>query len=193
MAIRAVFFDVGETLIDETRHWGEWADEMGVPRFTFFAALGGVIARGQHHRKVFEVLDPTFDVAAAETRRRARGMRYEFREIDFYPDAIPCLTRLKRDGIVVGIAGNQPEGCENALSRAGVAADVLASSHAWGVEKPSAEFFHRIVASCGLPAKEIAYVGDRVDNFAGARGWALSHLDSSRAVGVPESRSDRQE
>src|SRR5277367_627795 len=26
MPIRAVCFDVGETLIDETRHWGEWAD-----------------------------------------------------------------------------------------------------------------------------------------------------------------------
>ncbi len=34
MPIRAVCFDVGETLIDETRHWGEWADFLGVPRLT---------------------------------------------------------------------------------------------------------------------------------------------------------------
>lgn len=39
--IEAVVFDVGETLIDETRQWGEWADWLGVPRFTFLAALGG--------------------------------------------------------------------------------------------------------------------------------------------------------
>src|SRR6266446_6422224 len=32
MAIRLVVFDVGETLIDESRMWGEWADWLGVPR-----------------------------------------------------------------------------------------------------------------------------------------------------------------
>ncbi len=30
MAIRAVFFDVGETLVDETRAWGSWADWLGL-------------------------------------------------------------------------------------------------------------------------------------------------------------------
>src|SRR5439155_14968561 len=34
-ALKAVVFDVGETLVDETRHWGEWADRAGVPRLTF--------------------------------------------------------------------------------------------------------------------------------------------------------------
>jgi FMN phosphatase YigB (HAD superfamily) len=32
------------------------------------------------------------------------------------------------------------------------------------VEKPSPEFFGRVVAECGCPAAEIAYVGDRLDN-----------------------------
>ena len=26
MAIKVVFFDIGETLVDETRQWGGWAD-----------------------------------------------------------------------------------------------------------------------------------------------------------------------
>ncbi len=30
--IHAVVFDVGETLIDETRAWGVWADHLGIPR-----------------------------------------------------------------------------------------------------------------------------------------------------------------
>ncbi len=38
--MKAVVFDVGETLVDETRYWDEWADWLGVPRFTFFAVLG---------------------------------------------------------------------------------------------------------------------------------------------------------
>ena len=39
MPIKAVFFDLGETLIDETRMWREWAAYMDVPEQTFMAAL----------------------------------------------------------------------------------------------------------------------------------------------------------
>jgi hypothetical protein len=52
--IQALFFDIGETLVDETRQWGEWADWLGVTRLTFFAALGATIERGDHHRHVFD-------------------------------------------------------------------------------------------------------------------------------------------
>ena len=72
MVLKAVFFDVGETLIDETREWGLWADWLEIPRFTFFAALGMVIARGEHHRRVFEFFSPGFDFEAACCQRRAR-------------------------------------------------------------------------------------------------------------------------
>jgi hypothetical protein len=42
--IDAVVFDVGETLVDETREYGNWADWLGVPRHTFSAVFGAVIA-----------------------------------------------------------------------------------------------------------------------------------------------------
>ena len=58
MTIRAVVFDVGETLVDETRAWTAWADALKVPRLTFLATLGGVNARGGDHREVFEILRP---------------------------------------------------------------------------------------------------------------------------------------
>lgn len=164
MGIRAVFFDVGETLVDETRHWGLWADYLGVPRFTFYAALGSVISEGRHHRDVFHIFNPDFDYHAAWQERVARGEVYEFLASDFYPDAIPCLRELKQLGYKIGIAGNQPEGCEAALRHAGVEADVLASSALWGVEKPSPRFFEHIIASAGMSAEAIAYVGDHVTN-----------------------------
>ena len=44
--VRAVVFDLGETLVDETRVWGEWADTLGIPRLTFFAVLGSDDRRG---------------------------------------------------------------------------------------------------------------------------------------------------
>jgi hypothetical protein len=40
--IRAVFLDVGETIVDESREYGAWADWLGVPRHTFSAVLGAV-------------------------------------------------------------------------------------------------------------------------------------------------------
>ena len=53
---RWVCLDVGETIIDETRVWSTWADELGVPRLTFLAACGAVIERGGEHRDVFPMV-----------------------------------------------------------------------------------------------------------------------------------------
>ena len=67
--IRAVWFDVGETLIDESREYGTWADWLGVPRHTFSAMFGAVIARGGDYREVFQHFRPGFDL---EKERQAR-------------------------------------------------------------------------------------------------------------------------
>jgi HAD superfamily hydrolase (TIGR01549 family) len=162
--IGAIVFDVGETLIDETRHWGEWADWLGAPRLTFFALLGAAIERGEHHRAVFEHLRPGLDIEVETQRREAVGWTYRFEREDFYPDALPCLRRLRAAGYKIGIAGNQPRQAEAALAAAGVAADFIASSANWGVEKPSPGFFARLAAAAKVPSGEIAYVGDRLDN-----------------------------
>jgi FMN phosphatase YigB (HAD superfamily) len=42
--------------------------------------------------------------------------------------------------------------------------DLVGSSARWGVEKPSPEFYARLVDECGVEPARIAYVGDRVDN-----------------------------
>jgi hypothetical protein len=56
--IRAVAFDVGECLVDETREYGTWADWLGVPRHTFAAMLGAVIAQGRDYRETFRSSSP---------------------------------------------------------------------------------------------------------------------------------------
>jgi HAD superfamily hydrolase (TIGR01549 family) len=162
--IRAVCFDVGETLIDETRQWGEWADFLGVPRLTLFATLGMTMWRGQPHRRIFEIFRPDLDLATARRQRQAQGWRYDFRPEDLYPDAIPCLTALREQGMKVVISGNQPLEAEAALTRLGLPADVIASSAGWGVAKPAAGFFAKVIEAAGEPAHAIAYVGDRLDN-----------------------------
>lgn len=164
MPIRAVCFDVGETLIDETRHWLEWAAFLGVPPFTLFTAIGVTMERGQSLRRVFEIFRPDLDVSTARQVRAASGWVYDFVADDLYPDAVPCLAALRARGMKVLIAGNQPVESEAALHRLGLPVDVIASSGGWGVAKPDPQFFARVVEAAGVPAEAIAYVGDRLDN-----------------------------
>ena len=164
MPIRAVCFDVGETLIDETRHWLEWAAFLGVPALTFFTALGVTMERGQSFRRVFEIFRPDLDVPTARRQRAAQGWRYDFMPQDLYPDAMPCLAALRDRGFKVLIAGNQPVESEAALTRLELPADFIASSGGWGVSKPDPLFFSKVAEAAGVPPAEIAYVGDRLDN-----------------------------
>ncbi|MGE0415958.1 MAG: HAD family hydrolase [Acetobacteraceae bacterium] len=164
MPIRAVCFDVGETLIDETRHWIEWAEFLGVPPLTLFTAIGVTMERGESLRRVFEIFRPDIDVSTARQKRREQGWRYDFIHQDLYPDAIGCLATLRERGFKVLIAGNQPVESEDALIRLGVPHDFIASSAGWGVSKPDPRFFAKVIEAADVPAHEIAYVGDRLDN-----------------------------
>jgi HAD superfamily hydrolase (TIGR01549 family) len=164
MTIKAVFFDVGETLVNEERQWGLWADWLGVTRFTFFAAMGAVIAQKQHHSQVFEVIQPGFDRKAANLERQRAGIPDELQLSDFYADAIPCLQALKSRGYKVGLSGNQPTRAEELLTSYGLPVDYIASSSSWGIEKPDPRFFQKILQITALEAHEVAYVGDRLDN-----------------------------
>ena len=80
------------------------------------------------------------------------------------PDARACLADLRARGLKVLIAGNQPKEAESALRALDLPADFIASSAGWGVSKPDPRFFQNVVEAAGVPAADIAYVGDRVDN-----------------------------
>jgi len=162
--IKAVFFDVGETIVDETEMFGAWADWLGVPRHTFSAVFGAVLARGLDHQQTFQVLRPGFDLAAERQRRAEAGQPDEFSEEHLYPDAAPCLRALRAQGLLVGLAGNQPARTEAVLKAMSLDVDVIATSDGWGVKKPSPAFFERVVREAGCPPEQVLYVGDRIDN-----------------------------
>ncbi len=165
--IRSVVFDVGETLIDETRIFGRWADRLGVPRLAFFGTLGGVLAEGRPMLDAFRLVKPDFDLEAeleAWQRDEPHSLRENFDEADLYPDARPTLERLRGLGLRVIIAGNQPPQAADALRAMDLPAEGIYVSAQWGVAKPEREFFTRVIDVAGVPAEEILYVGDRVDN-----------------------------
>ena len=164
MTLRAVLFDVGETLIDETRLWEAWAAWLGVPHFTLMGVLGGLIERNQHHLAALEHFRPGFDLEKERAARRESGRAYHLEKSDLYADAIPSMEALKAAGFFVGVAGNQSLRAEERIRSWGLPADLVVSSERLGVEKPSTEFFRGVAELAGIDPRDCAYVGDRVDN-----------------------------
>jgi HAD superfamily hydrolase (TIGR01549 family) len=172
MAITAVFFDVGETLVDEERWWRQLCECAGLQPHVVWAALGVTIARGEEHDTLWSHLgcerpdgwweDLSYDLA------------------DLYPDAVPCLEEMRALGLRVGIVGNQTEALERWARESALPADVISSSASLGVRKPDSRFFAEVVRLAGAAQpSEVAYVGDRVDNDvlpALAAGLVAVHL-----------------
>jgi HAD superfamily hydrolase (TIGR01549 family) len=165
VTLKAVVFDVGETSVDETRARSAWADRLGIPRLTFLAVCGAVIASGNpDHREPFRIFRPDLDLREELRKREAAGVGDAITSEDLYPDAVDCLRALHDAGYRIGVVGNQPARAEAALAGLGLPLDLVGSSAGWGVEKPDPRFFARIAMELDLPAADIAYVGDRLDN-----------------------------
>ncbi|MFI6446599.1 HAD family hydrolase [Kitasatospora sp. NPDC050543] len=165
MTIRAVVFDVGECLVDETREYGTWADWLGVPRHTFVAQFGAVIAEGRDYRETFQVFRPGFDLYEERERRAAAGRPEWFGEDDLYPDVRPALARLRADGLWLAIAGNQTVRAGGLLRELFTGdVDLIGTSDDWGASKPDRLFFERVAEVTPAAPGEILYVGDRLDN-----------------------------
>ena len=176
--IRAVVFDVGETLLDESRAWSEWARWLGVSDLTLAAVLGATIARGRDHIEALRIVRPGFDLAAQRRARSEAGLPDGLRPADLYPDALPCIAALREMGLVVGAAGNTGVEVERFL-RASCGVEPVASSAGLGVAKPAPQFFAAIAELVGVDPGLIAYVGDRVDNDvlpALAAGMVAVHI-----------------
>jgi HAD superfamily hydrolase (TIGR01549 family) len=159
---RWIALDVGETLIDETRFWMAWADLLALPRLTFLAMCGAVIARGGQHWEVFDAF------GRADWRElvpRHQELCGPFREDDLYADALPTLAALRGLGYRVAVVANQPARRAAELRALGATPDVMAMSDELGVHKPAAEFFARALELMGNPdPADVAHVGDRLDN-----------------------------
>jgi FMN phosphatase YigB (HAD superfamily) len=157
--------------------------------------IGATIARGQTHTEVFRILRPDLDLDAARRERLASGMEdWRFPD-DFYPDVIDTLRAVRAAGYRIGIAGNQPDGADEALAGAGIDVDLIGSSASWGVQKPDPAFFARIARELDLPPERIAYVGDRIDNDvipAADAGMVAIHLRRGPWAWIQAGRETRR-
>jgi FMN hydrolase / 5-amino-6-(5-phospho-D-ribitylamino)uracil phosphatase len=188
---RWVVLDVGETLVDETRVFRTWAEIFGLPEFTLMAVLGGSISnadKADDWRRFFELIQhPDWQDSRPDFEARYGALRPE----DLYPDALRAIEGLKERGYRVGVTANQPARRHEELEALGVRVEAMGMSDAMGVHKPDPAFFARTLELLGSPPpRDVAYVGDRVDNdvrpsaAAGMRAiwvrrgpWGLLHED----------------
>ncbi|HUG65921.1 MAG TPA: HAD family hydrolase [Gaiellaceae bacterium] len=171
MALKAVVFDVGETLIDEERWWRRLAEREGLQPHVVWAALGVTIERGEEHTALWGHL--------GMDRPPRWWTETPYALEDLYPDALDCLRRTREAGYRVGIVGNQSETLEAWARESELPADVISSSASLGVRKPDPAFFARVAELMGCAPRDVAYVGDRVDNDvlpAAAAGLIAVHV-----------------
>ena len=158
---RWVILDVGETLIDETRIWSTWADELGIRRMTLMAAFGAIVARGEQYYDIGRYMgvdDWRAHRPAVESKLGG------FHPDDLYADVLPAMTLL-RERFRLAVIGNQPRERLEQLRSIGVDAEVMAMSDEMGVAKPDPAFFREARRRIGDPDPgQVAYVGDRIDN-----------------------------
>jgi FMN phosphatase YigB (HAD superfamily) len=168
-----VVFDVGETLVNESRLWLRWAARLDVTPLTMLGLVGACAAHDRPVTDVFDVILPGADLESLEADWAADEPdcpRNGFDAADLYPDVRPAFAALRAAGLHVFIAGNQPPTALAALRAMDLGVDGIANSAELGVEKPDPRFFDAVVAlvggavAGGVSPGEIAYVGDRLDN-----------------------------
>ncbi|WP_405986898.1 HAD family hydrolase [Streptomyces sp. NBC_00872] len=177
--IRAVVFDIGETLVRDDRYWASWADWLGMPRHTVSALVGAVVSQSRDNADALRLIRPGIDVDAEYAAREAAGRGEHLDESDLYPDVRPALAALRALGIRVVIAGNQSAKAGDLLRRLDLPADLVATSAEWGVAKPAQEFFARVLDEAGTLSYETVYVGDHPANDlfpARQAGLLTAHL-----------------
>lgn len=177
--IRAVIFDVGETLVCDDRYWASWANWLNVPHHTLSALVGAVVARGQDNAAALRLVRPGIDIPAEYAAREAAGRGERLDETDLYDDVRPALAALRDLGLRVVIAGNQTARAGELLRALALPADVVATSGEWGVAKPQPEFFRRAVEAGQAAPRKTLYVGDHPANDIGpaiAAGLRTAHI-----------------
>lgn len=163
MPLTTVVLDLGETLVDETTLWEGWARWLGIPTFTLYGVIGGVVARGHEHTAFLDVLRPGEDHADLVAAKDAE-IPWQLSDQDLYPDAVPCLQQLSDDGWTVVVGGNQPEAFQRLVEELDLPVDLVTSSGELGVAKPAQGFYEAVAARVGVTPEACVHIGDRVDN-----------------------------
>lgn len=156
--IKWIFFDVGSTLVDETRAYDHRALDM---------LAGTDISFAEFDQMRIALARQGFDGnSAAIGHFGLTKTPWHSEEEVPYQDANSTLAALHRRGYKLGIIANQERGTAERLEGWGMGQffDVIAASAELGCAKPHKEIFEKALALAGCTPEESAMVGDRLDN-----------------------------
>ena len=156
--VKWIFFDVGSTLVDETKAYDNRAREM---------IEGTDITFSTFDSKRVELTRQGFD-GNSEAIKYFGLKKTPWHSEDETPfdDSLETLEILKRRGYNLGIIANQAIGTAKRLDALGLSKyfDVVAASAELGVAKPNKLIFERAFELAGCQPHNSVMVGDRLDN-----------------------------
>lgn len=207
MPVRAVFLDIGQTVIRPDPSW----ESIYATAFREFGLdvdmdrLAEALHHAYHHggygwdagwepteqasyeravavdRLAIEELglDPMPDAYF----RRLTALFMEAERWHVYPDVIPAMDALRARGLILGAVSNWVWGLPDLLHTLDLVSrfDFVAASSHVGYEKPHAGIFQHALNEAGVPAASVIHVGDHLE--ADVRG--------ARAVGIDGVLIDR--
>jgi HAD superfamily hydrolase (TIGR01549 family) len=180
--IRWLFFDLGNTLVDETA-----ATETRLREVTCCFERHGARCAVENIRSALREASaefaPRLITAAiakltddAELRRVIEaGARYP-KELEAPYDGAPQILRMLSLRYRIGVIANQSPGTHQRLTkwRLMPPVSVCLSSAEIGLEKPDPEIFRLALSRAGCTPEEAVMIGDRIDNDirpARMQGW----------------------
>lgn len=153
-----VFFDIGTTLIDETKALNHRIREM-------IQGTGISFEQFNEKRIFFAKQNLNGDVEAIKFFALTKTPWHNEDEVP-YPEAEEILEYLHKSGYKIGIIANQSIGTAERLKKWGLLKyiDVVAASAELGVAKPDKAIFEKAFEMAQCAAEEAVMIGDRLDN-----------------------------
>jgi putative hydrolase of the HAD superfamily len=198
--LRAVFLDVGETLMRPDPTW-EHVYLRALDKFGVEVELDALqVALRRVYQGGGYGFDGTFEPTPEHSHRRLVEMdRYAFDELELeplpdeffvhlaelfrdpatwqvFPDVLPALEALKARGLIVGAVSNWAWQLPELLDGLGLGRylDFVAASARVGFDKPHPGIFTWALEQAGVPADTVLHVGDHLDaDVAGARALGI--------------------
>ena len=156
--IKWIFFDVGSTLVDETKAYDHRAFDM---------IEGTDITFEEFDKKRKELAIQGYDGnSAAINFFGLKKTPWHTEDEVLYSDAESVLKQLKASGYYLGIIANQEAGLSARLEKWGILEcfDIIVSSSDVGISKPNVRIFEEAARRAKCRPEECMMVGDRLDN-----------------------------
>lgn len=180
--IEWIFFDIGSTLVDESKAYEHrFSDSSEKSNVTFEALYQTAVEFYKQGKKGDKEAFKLYNLTPTNWHTEDEFL---------YPDTIEILKKLSTK-YKLGVIANQVMGIEKRLEDFGILEyfKIIVSSAEEGVSKPNEEIFRRALKRADTIAEHSVMVGDRLDNDiipAKNLGFSTVWIKQGFAIYMPE-------